>query len=114
VPDRSAEPGTVAIESLACGVPVLAIDFGSSSGLIDGSAMKGIACDLAPAPGAAAGLKWADPSRESLRKALREAFEGSEDARAKALDASEGIRFQRSWDEVARLMKERLDAIARR
>jgi hypothetical protein len=114
VPDRSAEPGTVAIESLACGVPVLAIDFGSSSGLIDGSAMKGIPCDLAPAPGAAAGLKWADPSRESLRKALREAFEGSEEAKAKALNASEGIRFQRSWDEVARLMKERLDAIARR
>ncbi|HEY5494663.1 MAG TPA: hypothetical protein VIK15_08710, partial [Candidatus Anoxymicrobiaceae bacterium] len=112
VADRSAEPGTAACESLACGVPVLALDWGSSSALIDGEAMKGIACDLAPSP--AAGLNWAEPTREALRKGLREAFDGSGAASRKALDLSEGIRFGRSWDEAAMLMKERLDAIAGR
>lgn len=112
VVDRSAEPGTIAVESLACGVPVLAPDWGSSSALIDGVAMKGIACDPAPSP--AAGLNWAGLSRDALRKGLREAFAGSEAAKAKALDVSEGIRFQRSWDEAAALIKERLDAIAGR
>lgn len=107
---RSAEPGTVVIDSIACGVPVIATNWGSTSDLVDGVAVRGVQSDLAPA----AGASWAEPSYESLKTALRAAYQGSDEAKRKAQGASEGVRFERSWDALAGRIIERLDVIAGR
>ena len=112
VMDRSAEPGTVVIESIACGVPVIASDWGSTASLVDGLAVRGVESANVAAP--EAGLSWAEPSYESLRAALRAAYAGDDEARRKALDTGEGFRFERSWDALAGRIIERLDVIAGR
>ncbi|MHB8894865.1 MAG: glycosyltransferase [Candidatus Geothermincolia bacterium] len=108
---RSSEPGTMAIEALACGVPVVAVDWGAATGLIDGVGAVGVESVLAPSP--LAGLQWADPYYGKMREALRDAYSNSEAAKARALRTSEEIRAELSWDRLAAMMIERLDTIAR-
>jgi GT2 family glycosyltransferase len=108
---RAAEGGTAAAEALACGVPVLAVDWGSTAELLGGARAMGIESVLVPAP--AGGLQWADPYYGKTREALRRAFEESDAAKKDALDISGDIGLERSWDSLALRMIERLDSIAR-
>jgi len=110
VASRSAEPGPTALEALSCGVPVVAVDWGSNSGLIDGVRAIGVECAMAAAPGA--GLSWADPYYGKMREALRKAFAESDASKEGALAAAEKTRSEFSWDEVSSRMIERLDKIA--
>lgn len=106
---RSAEPGTEMLEALACGVPVVASDWGSAGELIDGKAALGVESVQAPSP--EAGLSWADPYYGKLRSAMREVFGNAPAAREAALAVSESVRQERSWDLVALKMIARLDDI---
>jgi hypothetical protein len=108
---RSSEPGPVAVEALASGVPLVAVDWGAVSGLIDG--VRAVGVESAPAPSPAAGLQWADPGHGRMREALRKACTNGQAAREEALSTSEGIRAELSWDRITAMMIERLDAIAR-
>lgn len=108
---RSAEPGSAAIEALACGIPVVAPDWGGAAGILDGRSAFGVGCDLVPSP--VGGLNWAGPRYDGMREALRSARSGASEARKEALDASRVLRAERSWDAVAATMIERLDRIAR-
>jgi GT2 family glycosyltransferase/glycosyltransferase involved in cell wall biosynthesis len=110
--NRASEPGAAALEALACGVPLVALDWGTTAGLIDGVRAVGVESVLAPSP--VAGLQWADPYYGKMREALRKVYANSEAARAQALSTSEGLRTERSWDETAARMIERLDVIAGR
>ncbi len=107
---RSSEPGPAAVEALACGVPVVVPDWGSSSELIDGVGAIGVQCARVLSP--SAGLQWSDPNHGSMREALRKAYAECEAARKRALEISEKIRSERSWDRTAARMIERLDRIA--
>lgn len=109
---RAADQAGAALESLACGVPVVTVDWGSDSELVAAGRAIGIECGLAAAP--ADGLKWADPSRDGTRGALRAAFEGREEAARAAAAVSEEVRGERSWDALVARMIERLDAVGRR
>lgn len=108
---RSSEQGLAAREALACGVPLVAIDWGTASELVDGVRAIGVESVLVPSP--VAGLNWADPYYGKMREALRAAHSQSEAAKREAMAASQGIRDDHSWDALARKMIERLDGIAR-
>ena len=107
---RDAEAGTIPIEALACGVPVVAPDWGTMKELIDGSATFGVESVQVPSP--EEGMNWVDPYYGKLRTALRDACNNSSAARESALSASRRVRSERSWDRIASKMIERLDAIA--
>ncbi len=107
---REAEAGTIPLEALACGVPVVATDWGTMNKLIDGSATFGVESVQIPSP--VEGMNWADPYYGKLRTALREACNNSSTARKNALSASQRVRSERSWDRVVSKMIARLDVIA--
>ena len=106
---REAEAGTIPLEALACGVPVVAIDWGANKELIDGGAVFGVECAKIPSP--VEGLKWADPYYGKLRAALRHARENSSSAHRDALSASRLVLAERCWDRVASRMIARLDSV---
>ncbi len=103
---RSAGPAPEVAEALACGVPVVATDWGCAGELVDGEAVRGVESVKAPAP--EPGLTWADPYYGRLRSAMREVYEGAPEARRAALAASERVRSELSWDRIASRMLERL------
>ena len=105
VADKSADNDTRALEALACGIPVVAPAWGSARDLIDDRAVSGYRCGMVPSP---EGPGWAEPSRDSLRSALRAAF-GAQDRRGAATSYGERLRFERSWKAIAARMVERLD-----
>lgn len=106
---RSAEPGTALIDPLACGVPVIAPDWGSASELVDGEAVTGVEAGLTPSDGLTG---WCDPDEASMRAALRRVFEEREKKAAAAAEVSQRLRSQQTWDSLAAKMIERLDSIA--
>lgn len=107
--DRVAQPGPAVLQALACGVPVVATDWGSTSELLDGSCALGV--ESVPAPSCEEGLAWADPYYGRLRGALREEFDSAPAMREAALAASESIRRERSWDRIASKIIARLDGV---
>jgi GT2 family glycosyltransferase len=107
---REAEAGTAPLEALACGVPVVATDWGTMNELIDGSAAFGVESVQVPSP--VEGMNWADPYYGKLRTALREVYQNSSAARENAVLASRRVRSERSWDMIASMMIARLDDIA--
>jgi glycosyltransferase involved in cell wall biosynthesis len=107
---REAEPGTQALEALACAVPVVATDWGPAAGLTGSGAVLGV--ESARVPSTQEGLNWADPFYGKLRTAMREAFENSSAMRESALEVSGRLRSERSWDSIVSKMIERLDGIA--
>ena len=108
---RSSEPGPAAVEALACGVPLVTVDWGGASELVDGVGVVGVESVLVPS--SAAGLQWADPYYGKMREALRKMYTDAEAANAQALTTSERLRTELSWDSLAKKMIERLDKIAR-
>ncbi|PKQ28948.1 MAG: hypothetical protein CVT63_00070 [Candidatus Anoxymicrobium japonicum] len=107
---RAAESGEVAADALACGVPIVAVDWGANSSLIDGVRAIGVESGMVQAP--EAGLRWADPSYDSMREALRKAVTTSDAAKRSALGHGGELRSRLSWDELAAKMTKRLDSIA--
>jgi GT2 family glycosyltransferase len=107
---REAEPGTQALEALACAVPVVATDWGPAAGLTGSGAVLGV--ESARVPSTHEGLNWADPFYGKLRTAMRDAFENSPAMRESALEVSGRLRSERSWDSIVSKMIERLDGIA--
>ena len=106
---RRAGPGLEILEALACGVPVIAGEWGSHSQLIDGVAASGVETALVPSP--EQDCEWSDPSYARLREALRGARDRAGAAREKALELSARLRTERSLDNIAAKMIERLDDI---
>ncbi len=106
---RRAGPGLEMLEALACGVPVIAGEWGSHSQLIDGVAASAVETALVPSP--EQGCGWSDPSYVKLREALRGARDRAGASREKALELSARLRTERSWDHIAAKMIERLDDI---
>lgn len=101
---REAEPGTQALEALACAVPVVATGWGSITEHA-GGAVLGV--ESAQVPSTEEGCNWADPFYGKLRTALREAFDNNSAMRESALAVSERLRSERSWDHIVSKMIER-------
>jgi glycosyltransferase involved in cell wall biosynthesis len=113
--------GLPCIEAAACGVPLIATDYSGQSTILKhmpGSFVP-VDYDLVPIDdadfrrffgrdyGAGDMGRWAQPSIASLRQAMRRVYEEHARWRALAVQASETIRTQLSWDCIgAKLMRE--------
>ena len=103
------------IEALACGLPVIATDWGGHTAYLH----EGIAYPLrvrATVPARAKcpyyeGFRWADPDEEHLRHLLRHVYEQREEARARGLAAASEVHARWTWDHAAARVLKRIDAL---
>ncbi len=109
VVDRSSENSLKVLSSLACGVPVIVPDWGSAREFIDGLSVIGVRCSQIPSP--KPGLMWIDAHRDDLKRKLRTAYVNGELLKAEAHKKSDIIGGTNHWENVARLVTERLEAI---
>ncbi|MBN2169056.1 MAG: glycosyltransferase [Actinobacteria bacterium] len=109
VPSRTSEPGTSMIEALACGTPVIATSWGSTTSLSGHEGVVGVKNELIPAP--APGCSWAQPDEADLMVKMRKAVDESDLLKTEASSGSLKIAKEFSWDETARKITERLNDI---
>jgi GT2 family glycosyltransferase len=103
------------MEAMACGLPAIATDWGAHTEFVH----PGIAYPLrvrGTIPAVAKcpyydGFSWADPDPEHLRALLREVYEDREEARRRGAAAAREMAAKWSWDNAARKILERLEAL---
>ncbi|MGH9441857.1 MAG: glycosyltransferase, partial [Thermoanaerobaculia bacterium] len=104
------------MEAMACGLPTIATDWGAHQEFLH----EGISYPLRIRGTIAAeakcpyyeGFRWADPDPEHLRFLLREVYENRAEASRRGAAAASEVAAKWSWDESARRIVERLDAIS--
>jgi GT2 family glycosyltransferase len=109
--------GMPVIEAMACGVPVIATNWGAHCDYMTADNAYPLPVDrLVPARAKCpyyTGFRWAEPSYSHLRRLLRHVFENQAEARDKGERASRGVRENWTWDHAARKIIARLDCISR-
>lgn len=106
------------MEAMACGLPVIATDWGPHREFLN--SRVGFPLRIRGTVPAAArcpyykGFSWADPDPEHLRHLLRWVFENQEEARAVGQRAAGEIATRFTWKASAQRIVERLDALCGR
>ena len=103
------------MEAMACGLPAIATDWGAHTEFVH----AGIAYPLRSrqtVPAIAkcpyyAGFSWANPDPDHLRHLLREVYENREEARRRGQAAAAEMAARWTWQNTARKILARLDAI---
>jgi hypothetical protein len=103
------------MEAMACGLPAIATDWGAHTEFVH----EGIAYPLRvrkTIPAVAKcpyyeGFHWADPDPEHLRFLLRNVYESRDEARRRGDLAAHEMAEKWTWDNVARKVVARLDAL---
>jgi len=106
------------MEAMACGLPAIATDWGAHTEFLNDEIAYPLKV-LGTVPAVAKcpyyrGHSWADPDPEHLRFRLREVFENRDEARRRGQAAAREVARKWSWDNTARIIEERLAAIAQR
>jgi glycosyltransferase involved in cell wall biosynthesis len=103
------------MEAMACGLSTIATDWGAHTEF----AHEGICYPLKirrTVPAIAKcpyyeGFSWADPDPDHLRLLLRHVYENQEEARSKGAAAAREVAQMWTWDESARKIVARLEAL---
>ncbi len=99
--------GRPILHALACGLPVIATDWGGHTDYMTAEISYPLrAARLVPA-GSGAG-QWAEPDGDHLRELLRNAYDHRQEARLRGLAASETILSHWTWRHAAQRIKDRL------
>lgn len=110
--------GMPVLEALACGLPVIATDWGGHTAYLH----EGIAYPLRVRATELArakcpyyeGLRWADPDEEHLRHLLRHVSEQREEARTRGRTAAQEIAARWTWEHAAARILSRIEALGSR
>ncbi len=103
------------MEAMACGLPAIATDWGAHTDFVhEGIAyllrVKGTVPAVAKCP-YYEGFSWAEPDPDHLRHLLRKIYENPLEARRRGAAAAREIAAKWTWDNTARKIVARLDAL---
>jgi GT2 family glycosyltransferase len=103
------------MEAMACGLPSIATDWGAHRDFVhEGTSyplrIRGTIPAVAKCP-YYEGFAWSDPDPEHLRHLLRHVYENRDEARAKGCAAAQEMVERWTWEQAAKRIAARLDAI---
>jgi GT2 family glycosyltransferase len=115
LPTRGEGWGMPILEAMACGLPVIATDWGAQRDFFGEELgyplrIKGLTPAIARSP-YYAGLRWAEPDLEHLRALMRYVYEHPEEARATGARAAEAVAAKWTWAHATDKIMARLKAI---
>ena len=117
LPTRGEGWGMPMLEAMACGLPVIATNWGSHCDFMnDGNSYPLRVDRMVPAIAKCpyyAGFSWAEPSGEHLRELMRHVYEHRDEARGKGERAAHEARTQWAWEHSAQKIIRRLEEIGR-
>jgi len=116
-PSRGEGFGLPPLEALACGMPVIASNFSAHTEFLikDGAPLPGVKLLKGKVEKYLEGdsiyyhgFNWFEPSENHLRKLMRESFENYKEEKKKAMETSQYIRKEWSWDKTQEILVERI------
>jgi glycosyltransferase involved in cell wall biosynthesis len=104
--------GLPTLEAMACGVPVIATDWGGHTAILNADDTYPLRVRaVVPADDYYAGHSWAEPDGEHLRHLLRHVYEHRDEAREKGLRGSARVRQALTWNETAKTIERQLERV---